>query len=254
MSLRLTRLAQPAALFLLPLLAAQGYRVRSRTPRLPEAATTAGTAPARDERDGEPALRLAVLGDSVAAGVGVSDNADGIAGQVAVALAERTGRAVSWRVSARSGATARQITKDLVAGLSAPDWRPDALLISVGINDLLELRGLTAWRADLAELVLAVWARLGSRTPVLVTGMPPLALFPSLPQPLRGVFAARARLMDVELARIGLAPGVRHVPMPLDQISLAPTTFFASDRFHPSAVGCRELAQALAPALAELLG
>lgn len=60
----LARMLQPAAYLLAPVLIYQGGRLRRTIPRLPEAADPDGTAGGR-----APAIRLAVFGDSTAAGV-----------------------------------------------------------------------------------------------------------------------------------------------------------------------------------------
>jgi lysophospholipase L1-like esterase len=78
-----------------------------------------------------PAVRLAVLGDSTAAGVGVARHRDALAGMLGAAVAGRTGRAVSWRAVARSGATSRT-ARDLVPGLVDGGWRPDVVVVVVG--------------------------------------------------------------------------------------------------------------------------
>lgn len=64
--------------------------IRGRLVRLPEAA---GDDSGLTEGS-EPALRLAVIGDSVAAGVGAADHREAMAGQLAAALSAMTGRAV----------------------------------------------------------------------------------------------------------------------------------------------------------------
>jgi len=64
---------------LAPLLVWQGKQTRRTTPRLPEA----GGEPHGQYGDGEPALRLLVIGESTAAGVGVAHHQDGLASQLA---------------------------------------------------------------------------------------------------------------------------------------------------------------------------
>jgi hypothetical protein len=98
----LARALQPAALLLAPVLLWQGLRLHRRIPRLGEAAGPAGIADG-----GAPSVRLAVLGDSTAAGVGTSSHQQALAGALGAAIAVRTGRAVSWRAVARSGATSQ---------------------------------------------------------------------------------------------------------------------------------------------------
>src|SRR5262245_838679 len=87
---------------LMPILWLQGRHVRKHTPRLPGAAgPSVGTCLVA----GVP-LRLLVIGDSPVAGVGAPDHGHALTGQIAAALAMRTGRTVDWRAVGKIGATA----------------------------------------------------------------------------------------------------------------------------------------------------
>ena len=103
-----------AKLALMPLLIAQGRRVRGTALKLPEAAGerrgVAGT--------GKVALRVLIVGDSSAAGVGVGTQDEAFAGQLAHALAERTGAAVGWQLVATSGHTAHDAARALAGATS----------------------------------------------------------------------------------------------------------------------------------------
>ncbi|WP_214409593.1 SGNH/GDSL hydrolase family protein [Sphaerisporangium fuscum] len=226
------RHAWPLALGLAPVLAVQGLVVRKRTPRLPEAAgPRRGSVPG----SGEP-IRLAVLGESTAAGVGVESHEDGMAGHLARALAARTGQPVEWQVAARTGATTRVVIDDL-----APLVEPaDVLFVALGVNDLLELTRLRLFERHLTELVGAVRERAGK---IVLAGMPPVGRFPSLPQPLRSVMGLRARALDHVIAGVAKAEGAWHFSM---EIPADLNGFFAADGFHPSGVGYRSWAEAAA--------
>ncbi len=244
----LARALQPAAYLLAPVLIWQGVRLQRSLPRLEEAADPAGTAAGED-----PPVRLAVLGDSAAAGVGTSSHRDALAGTLAAAVAAETGRAVSWRAVARSGATS-QAVRELVPGLVDGDWRPDVVVVSVGVNDLKGLRPLRAWDRDVAALLAAIDQTTGDQTTgdqttgdqttggaaVIVCAMAPVSRFPALPQPMRAVMALRAIAMDHTLRRLA---GSRHVRA--DPAIIGPG-FFAADGFHPSGQGYRAWAGDLA--------
>src|SRR6059058_3495154 len=77
-------------------------------------------------------LRLAVLGDSIAAGQGASRREDTIATRLVRGLADDGVEAES-RVfavpGARSSALHRQVDR-------APDWTPDLALVVIGANDV----------------------------------------------------------------------------------------------------------------------
>jgi lysophospholipase L1-like esterase len=222
----LARAAQPLAYLLAPVLNYQGKGLRRRIPRLPEAVDPAGRA-----AGGEPRVRLAVFGDSTAAGVGAQRHQDALPGMLAIAVARQTGRGVSWRAAARSGATSRT-ARELVPGLVDGDWRPDVVIVLVGVNDLKNLRPLREWDRDIPALLSAIGETTG-KVPVIVSGMAPVSRFPALPQPMRAVLALRARAMDHTLRRVA---GDRHVPVSPRMIG---SGFFAEDGFHPSSQGYR---------------
>jgi lysophospholipase L1-like esterase len=236
----LARRLQPAAYLLAPVLIWQGLWLRHRIPRLGEAVGPAGIADG-----GSPAARLAVLGDSTAAGVGTSSHQQALAGTLAAAVAAKTGRAVSWRAVARSGATS-QTARDLVPGLVDGDWRPDVVVLCVGVNDLKGLRPLRAWDRDVAALLGAIDQITGGAA-VIVPGMAPVSRFPALPQPMRAVMALRAIAMDHTLR---LLAGPRHVRV---DPSIMDRTFFAEDGFHPSSRGYQAWAGYLADPVAAAL-
>jgi lysophospholipase L1-like esterase len=229
----LARALQPLMYLLAPVLIYQGRGLRQRIPRLPEATGPAGTVAGTG-----PPIRLAVFGDSTAAGVGAKRHQDALAGLLGAAVSGTTGREVSWRAVARSGATSRT-ARDLVPGLVAGAWRPDVVVVLIGVNDLKNLRRLRDWDHDVPALLAAI-AETTSGAPVVVSGMAPVRLFPVLPQPMRAAMAVRARAMDHVLRQ---AAGDRHVPVDPAMIG---DGFFAEDGFHPSSRGYRAWAGALA--------
>lgn len=229
----LARAMQPLAYLLAPVLLYQGKGLRRRIPRLPEAADPAGVSAGRS-----PCIRLAVIGDSTAAGVGADRHQDALAGMLAAAVSAQAGREVSWQAVARSGVTSRT-ARDLVPGLVDGDWRPDVVVVLIGVNDLKNLRRLRDWDRDVAALLSAIGETTGG-VPVIVSGMAPVSRFPALPQPMRAVMALRARAMDRTLQR---EAGERHVPVTPRVIG---NGFFAGDGFHPSSQGYRAWAGELA--------
>lgn len=225
--------------------------ISRRIPHLPDAAGPLSGCTADAAGDG---LSILFVGDSSVAGVGAAHHEEALAGQFSTALAERTGRPVTWRVLARSGDTVRGLT-ELVAS-HADELDADLVVLSAGTNDALRLRRPSAWRADVRILVGALRARLGRAVPVLVIGIPPVHRFGSLPRLFRWSIGGYARLLDRQLARLsGELPDLRHLlpgELPTDTAQ-----FFAVDRFHPSPLGYRtwagRLATAAAPYVAETL-
>jgi lysophospholipase L1-like esterase len=209
-----------------------------------------------------PVLRLAVLGDSSAAGFGAPDHESALAGQLARALAGNLGRAVSWRVAARGGATARTVTT-LLPTLSDPSTgrHPDLVLVVVGVNDTTRLRRPAAFHRDVARLITELRRHLAGgsagspspgRTPILLAGLPPMHRFPALPAPIRLALGSHARRLDKRLASLARElPGTHHLPagdLPLDRPDL-----FAEDGFHPAPAAYEIWARILATQTTPLL-
>ncbi|MEV4620787.1 SGNH/GDSL hydrolase family protein [Asanoa sp. NPDC049573] len=240
----LIRLAQPANVVVLPVLIAQGRQVRRRMPRLPAAqGPTAGVCPGS-----EPALRLTVLGDSAAAGVGAATHEEALGGFLGAEVARRTGRMTSWHVVARSGAKTRDVTRDLVPRLVD---HSDVIIAVAGVNDLKSYRLIRDFRRDTAALVDAIRRRVGP-VPVVLAGIPPFEHMPGLPRPMRTVLGLRGRAMNDVLRR--LASTMDNV----SHISLSGLAFsddaFTEDGFHPASNGYRMWAETIADQLGASVG
>ncbi|MCX8113508.1 MAG: SGNH/GDSL hydrolase family protein [Burkholderiaceae bacterium] len=231
-----------AKLALGPLLLWQAQRVRRTTPRLP----VAGGALAGEIGTGAR-LRLLVVGESTAVGVGAAHHGEALAGELAGRIAAKVGRRVAWRVLGENGATARR-TLRLVEATHA---EADLAVVALGVNDVLEQTRLARWRRDVAALVAALQERTGARDVILLE-VPPLAKFPALPRPLRDVLGADSRRLDAVLARLAArldAPDrrVRHYRFAFD----GAREFFARDGFHPSALGYARWTELIASRFAQ---
>jgi lysophospholipase L1-like esterase len=236
------RVVSAASLLLLaPLLFVQARRVRRVTPRLPaadgphEGVTGPGPNP----------LRLLVVGESTAVGVGVSTHDEGLAGQTARALAGMMGRPVSWRVLGRSGASARKLVVEVIEPAGAID--ADVVVVALGVNDTISLSRVGHWRRAL-EALRQVIGRSSPDAVIVISGVPPMQHFPAFPPPLCHVLGVRARVLDRAAVRwVRRHAAVVHVPHP----SAPPAdvgAMFCADRFHPSARGYAQWGAALAAA------
>jgi lysophospholipase L1-like esterase len=206
---------------------------------LPEAAgDRSGRAGAAE---GAP-LRLLIVGESTAAGVGVAHQRDGIAARLAAGIARRHGRAVTWAVSARTGATARATERELVRTVAGDQ----DLVVILGVNDTVRLHSRRHWRGQLTRILDVLQPRLAAGGQIVLAGVPDLGAFPALPQPLRAVLGGHARALDDELRRLASRrSGVVHVPSPelTDEA-------FAEDGFHPDADAYARWAHHLADSVA----
>ncbi|MBV2365520.1 SGNH/GDSL hydrolase family protein [Streptomonospora nanhaiensis] len=236
-----------------PVLLVQGRRVRRTALTLPPARGTRGTAPGTGAAEGaagpEP-LRLLVLGDSSAAGVGVDSLADGVPGRVAAELAAATGRAVEWRAAARSGADSARVAGALLpaaAREAGAAWRPDLVLVVVGVNDITRMTSGRAFARNAAAIAGGVRAR-WPRAATAFSALPPLERFPALPWPLRPLLGLRSRYLDARLrAVLARLPGADHAAFP--RSALSGPELFSADGFHPGAEGYRRWAGHLAARL-----
>jgi lysophospholipase L1-like esterase len=221
---------------LMPLVMLQGRRAGSNMNMLPPASgPTSGVA--GDQSDAP--FRLAVVGESTAAGCGVSTHDEGFAAALAGELALVSGRSVRWQVVGQRGATARRIRHKLLPQM---DDAFDRVVLLAGANDVLARRTPEQWRDDLSAIVDLL---AGRATEVTVVGIPPFEAFPSLPPTLRRYLAEQAVVLDQVSQQVcaarPTATWVSSSALP-DDLS----DFFAEDGFHPSRSGYRFWARAVA--------
>jgi lysophospholipase L1-like esterase len=215
-----------------PVLLAQGRRLRRDTPRLPDAAL-----PWRGTLPGPNPLRLLVIGDSTAAGVGADTQDDALPGHLGRELSARLDRGIEWRATGENGATSRDLIRDYLDDATTASY--DLVFLSVGANDALGLRSRRAFARDLRTLL----DRLRAASPaaiIIVSSLPGFSQFVLLPNPLRWNLYLHST--SLEEAGRGVVAGLPRVHM-----SAPPPTytegFFASDLFHPSATGYRDWAR-----------
>jgi lysophospholipase L1-like esterase len=204
-----------------PLLLAQELYVRRRTPLLPEP-----EGPRSGISGDGPLLRLLVVGDSAAAGVGVLSQDDALLGQLVRRLANY--HRVEWNLIARTGATSQSTHDHLTK--TAP-LIADVVVISLGVNDVTSGLSLDAF-ASLQRAVFAVLKDGFGAGQIIVSGLPPMHRFPALPQPLRWYLGAQAKAFDRKLRQLILeTPGCTYLAQPTD----GDISMMASDGFHPGA-------------------
>lgn len=238
----LIRSAASLSLLLSPILYVQGRRLKRTIPRLPEAGgPREGLAPG-----GSPPLRLLIVGDSAVAGVGAAELNDALAGQLVQNLAARTNRAVPWQVLGRRGITAR--TAEAMLRDAELSFAPDVVVLVVGMNDVLQMRGERAWRSDMRCLLAAVRARCGW-APIVLAGLPPVGRIPALPQPMRAILGVRAAVLNGIMQQLRAETrGVRFAPAPPLTQELE-ASVFCEDRLHPSPYAYARWAEELGEAV-----
>jgi len=210
-----------------PLLLAEGLYARVATARLPPAADVRGVT-------GQgPRVRLAGLGDSIIAGIGVGTHREGLVGQAAAACADRAGLGVEWHAVGESGATSRDVLERLLPAAAA--FEPQLVVLSVGVNDAVTGTPPARFKDNLRAILDALAAARRARPAVVFGGIPPLESFPALPWPLSRVLGDRARALQQAAVELTGYRGLRVVVFPrrIDRAG------FSRDGFHPGPEGCR---------------
>lgn len=220
---------------LLPLTAVQGLRLRRVALRLPGAQGDRSGSAGRGAE-----YHLLAVGDSIIDGVGTGRIERSLPVQFASELAAAKERTVRWRVEGLSGRNIDDVIDCLQSVAHRP--HPDLVLLSVGVNDVTGLRSTRAWRLRLTELIGIIHQR-WPQARILFAGLPPMALFPLPPQPLRFSLGLRAATLDrIAQEIIGDHPNAVHVPTRVNPAEHD----FCADGFHPSAESCTLWAKELA--------
>ena len=198
------------------------------------------------ERDG--ALRFAVFGDSMAAGIGVRDGADTLAAQLAQGLSAAARRPVQLTNLAVVGSR----SAGLRAQLGNLTQAPEVALVLVGANDVTHhVRVGEAVR----HLMLAVHALQLRGAHVVVGTCPDLGMVRPIPAPLRRCVHLHSRALAAAQFTAARRAGARPVDLHASLAAAFGTDhrMFSADRYHPSALGYHTAARLVLPALAESL-
>jgi lysophospholipase L1-like esterase len=198
-----------------------------------------------------PAIRLALLGDSSAAGYGVEVPRETPGALIATGLVERLGRPVTVRSLAVVGATSSGLVPQRELALA---WRPDVAVILIGGNDVTHRVRVGTAVDHLADTVRLLRAE-GVR--VVVGTCPDLGTIRPIQPPLRWLvrqwsrdMAAAQTVAVVEAGGTTVSLGDLLGP----EFAASPETMFAADRFHPSAAGYRAAVAAMLPSVITAAG
>lgn len=220
--------------FALPIYLWQGAGVRLKTERLlPPAGVSSGQTAGK----GEP-VRLLILGDSSAVGIGVQSTDQNLAGHLVPMLAKSTGKPVAWRAAGFNSATSGQVLHHVVPNLQREPWT--WIVLSIGTNDVKNLHTLRRFKRDFGGLVYALNARFpGSR----IIWSPPVDMrcVPALPRPLADIMETRAAGFIRLAERLCAERGALAAP----RLPITDPAGFSSDGFHAGALGYRAWAEHL---------
>jgi lysophospholipase L1-like esterase len=196
-----------------------------------------------------PPLRLVMLGDSGALGVGVERVTDTVGGQLAALLA--TDRRVELSSVGVSGSRSSDLATQVARALLGQ--RPDVAVILVGANDVIGLRT----PSEAATHVGAAVRRLREAGVEVVVGTcPDLGAARAIAPPLRQVVAWSGRRVARAQVRAVHAAGGAVVDLAAETgpVFRADPNTLCEDKYHPSADGYRVWAYALLPAVAHAAG
>jgi lysophospholipase L1-like esterase len=198
-----------------------------------------------------PAIKIALLGDSSAAGYGVDTVEQTPGALLGSAVAAGAGRRVHLRTFCVSGAKSIQLAEQVDAAMRT---EPDVALILVGANDVTNQTLPSESVRYLSEAV----RRLHEADVAVVVGTcPDLGTVRPIPQPLRQVARTWSRRLAAAQAIAVVAAAGRAVSLGSilgPEFEASPALLFGPDRFHPSAAGYAALASVLVPSTLAALG
>jgi len=200
---------------------------------------------------GDP-IRLLLLGDSIAAGLGAAQPSETLGARLAKGVSRATGRAVELRTVAVVGAESAMLAEQLTR-LPASD-AGDVAVIVVGGNDVTHRVPVETSVRRLGEAI----TELQRRGAVVVVGTcPDLGALRPVPQPLRALGGRASRQLAAGQRATALALGAYAVDLAAvvgPFFITNPDEMFSLDRFHPSALGYRRTAGAILPSVLRALG
>ncbi|MBZ5736097.1 SGNH/GDSL hydrolase family protein [Nocardioides sp. TRM66260-LWL] len=198
-----------------------------------------------------PAIKIAVLGDSSAAGYGVERVEETPGALLASGVAAHADRRVHLRdvavVGARTGDLDEQIDRILPS-------QPDVAVLLIGANDVTHV---TPPAVSVRHLAEAVRRLRESGVEVVVGTCPDLGTIKPIAPPLKQVARAWSRRLAAGQTIAVLEEGGRTVSLGSilgPEFAATPALLFGPDQFHPSAEGYRRLASVLLPSTLAALG
>ncbi len=198
-----------------------------------------------------PALKIALLGDSSAAGYGVEDVTETPGAVLANGLAEYAERRVYLRAFCVVGAKSSQLDDQIDKALTI---EPDVAVILVGANDVTHKMLPSESVRHLSE---GVRRLVDAGVEVIVGTCPDLGTVKPIGPPLKQVARTWSRRLAAAQTIAVINEGGRTVSLAAvlgKEFAAAPALLFGPDQFHPSAHGYRALATVLLPSVLAALG
>ena len=193
-------------------------------------------------------VKVLGIGDSIIAGVGTSHISKSWLGQTCKYLNDQMNTKIKWQKFSETGAKLAKINQSLLSRINNSSY--DIILISVGVNDVTGLTHLSKWKAQL-HFMLTTLKQQSPDSLIAISGIPPMHVFPLLPQPLRFLLGLRAKLFDEAIHKVVKEyEKVIHIPIEID---LNPKNF-SDDGYHPSEYGCQKWGEDTAQLIVKHIG
>lgn len=212
-----------------PILILQGLYVRRVTPKLPEP-----DGPRSGAVGTGPKTRVLILGDSAAAGVGVDTQDKALSGRLVETLCKT--HEVVWKLLASTGDDSKDILT-LLQSVKKESF--DSVIVSVGVNDVTSQTRLDVWERNLQSIIDILKEKFNAQF-IYLTCLPPMHLFPALPQPIRWWLGIRAKRLNTILEGViesNQKCVLVRVPLSFDKGSVEYVEenkdILAEDGFHP---------------------
>ncbi|WP_180072771.1 SGNH/GDSL hydrolase family protein [Acinetobacter sp. YH12200] len=212
-----------STLALIPVLVIQGNRVKKNTVQLPEP---------EGEREGtcgqgQP-LSILIVGDSAAAGVGVEHQDDALLGAILKDLQHNF--KIQWKLHAKTGDSTAKVIR-AIEQLETEHF--DVVISSVGVNDVTKLMPADIWIQKQKKLYAMIQQKFSPEL-IIAAGVPPMNMFPALPNPLAWLFGQYAKKMNQQLARfVEDQANMQWIEYNIEKYR-AMNLQMAADGFHPS--------------------
>ncbi|WP_208827987.1 SGNH/GDSL hydrolase family protein [Streptomyces ficellus] len=199
-------------------------------------------------------LRLALLGDSTAAGQGVRRAGQTPGALLASGLAAVAECPVELRNVALPGARSDDLERQVTLLLAHPGRVPDVCVIMIGANDVTHRMSPTQ---SVRYLSTAVRRLRTAGTEVVVGTCPDLGTIEPVYQPLRWLARRASRQLAAAQTIVVVEGGGRTVSLGDllgPEFAANPREMFGADNYHPSAEGYATAAMAVLPTLCAVMG
>lgn len=252
---------QPKHIALAPVYLYQGMRLKKTALRLPEAEGERKGQLTLNEKDSpsedKSSLNIMLLGDSSAAGVGVSSQQEALAGQLLEQLQllpqiQQKFSQLQWSLHATSGHTSFDALRRLYV-LPVPATPVDIMIVMVGVNDTTANVTTSKWEQQLREIIGLSQRKFGAKQ-IIFPCLPPMQEMPAIPSPLNKLMGYKTHIMNEKLIEVcDHCESVLALPINLNNKDLQAQNFFAEDGFHPNSTAYSLLAKKLAKTISELV-